>query len=124
MRGELDATDVPLAAAVATPTPKRPRSSSRSRSSPERSGVPLALLEAVAREGLLLPRVHDGVERYTASDIAIVQQGLSLLERASRSPSCSHWRASTTDATRDIAEQAVALFDDHVRQPLRLSRPS
>ena len=41
---------------------------------------------------------------------------------ASRCRSCSRWRASTTTATREIAEQAVALFDEHVRH--RCARPT
>ena len=73
------------------------RSSSRSPSSRERSGVPAALLEAVAREGLLVPRVHDGDERYTASrrrDRA--RRAWRCSNRASRSPICSRSRERTT----------------------------
>ncbi len=120
--GEIDATDVPLAAAVATADTEAPEEFLTLTELSERSGVPLALLEAVVREGLLLPRVHDGVERYTTADIAIVQQGLSLLERGLPLPELLALAREHTDATRDIAERAVALFDEYVRQPLRLSQ--
>ena len=64
--GDLDATDAPLAAAVAAPTPRRPRSSSRSPSSPSARACPVALLEAVAREGPARRRAcTTASERYT-----------------------------------------------------------
>ena len=63
-----------------SPSPKRPRSSCRSPSWPSAPAVPPALLEAVAREGLLVPRIHEGGERYTAADVDVVRAGLSLLE--------------------------------------------
>jgi DNA-binding transcriptional MerR regulator len=68
LAGEIDATDVPLAAAVAS-----------------------AAADTGAREEFLtLPELAALAREHTA-------------------------------ATRDIAEQAVALFDEHVRQPLRTS---
>jgi DNA-binding transcriptional MerR regulator len=121
LSGEIDPTDVPLAAAVAA--------ANNDADSPEelltlaelsaRSGVPLPLLEAVAREGLLLPRVLDGREHYTDADVAIVRQGLSLLERGLPLPELLALAREHTAGTREVAEQAVALFDEHVRQPLR-----
>ena len=65
--------------------------------------------------------MHDGEERYTTADIAIVQQGCRLLERGFPLPELLALAREHTAATRDIAEQAVALFDEHVRQPLRTS---
>jgi hypothetical protein len=86
--------------------------------------VPLPLLEAVGREGLLLPRVHDGTERYTSADVTIVQQGLALLERGLPLPELLALARRHTAATTEIAEDAVALFDEFVRQPLRRSDAS
>ena len=66
-----------------------------------------------------MPRVHDGEEHYTDADVAIVRQGLSLLERGFPLPELLALAREHTTATREIAEAAVALFDEHVRQPLR-----
>jgi DNA-binding transcriptional MerR regulator len=119
LHGEIDATDVPLAAAVAAADAETPEEFLTLEQLAERSGVPFPLLEAVAREGLLMPRVHDGEEHYTDTDVAIVRQGLSLLERGLPLPELLALAREHTNATRDIAEAAVALFDEHVRQPLR-----
>ena len=52
--GELDETDAPLAAAVAAADAERPEEFLTLAELAERSGVPVALLEAVARERLLV----------------------------------------------------------------------
>lgn len=121
LAGDLDATDAPLAAAVATADAESPEEFLTLPELAQRSGVPLPLLEAIAREGLLLPRVHDGAECYTTADVDIVRQGLSLLERGLPLPELMALARDHHAATREIAEQAVALFDQHVREPLRAS---
>ena len=83
--------------------------------------MPPALLEAVAREGLLVARAHDGGERYTASDVVVVQAGLKLLESGFPLSDLLALARVHNEATHDIAEQAVALFDRYVRVPLRTS---
>jgi DNA-binding transcriptional MerR regulator len=115
--GDLDATDAPLAIAVADADAREEFLSIADLAT--RAGVPEALLDAVAREGLLVARVHDGEERYTASDIAIVRAGLSLLEAGFPLPDLLALAREHNESTRDIAEQAVALFDRYVRTPLR-----
>jgi DNA-binding transcriptional MerR regulator len=122
LSGEIDATDVPLAAAVASADAEDREEFLTLTQLADRSGVPLALLEAVAREGLLLPRVHDGAERYTSADVEIVQEGLSLLERGLPLPELLALAREHTVATRAVAERAVALFDEHVREPIRTSQ--
>ena len=98
------------------------RSSSRSQSSAERSGVPDALLEAVAREALARRRACTTASpRYTTADIAVVQQGLRLLEQGLPLPDLLALAHEHHETTRDIAETAVALFDRYVRAPLRAS---
>ena len=119
LSGDLDATDAPLAVAVAVAD--SPEEFLTLGELAERSGVPPALLEAVAREGLLVPRIHDGGERYTASDIDVVRAGLSLLETGFPLSDLLALAREHNETTRDIAEQAVALFDRHVRTPLRES---
>src|SRR5690606_33090153 len=46
----------------------------------ERTGVSKAVLEAVERQGLLVPRTVDGQPRYTAADVETVRAGLTLLQ--------------------------------------------
>ncbi len=121
LRGELDAADEPLAAAVAAADAEgeAPEAFLTLEELAERSGVPLALLDAIAREGLLVPRVHDGEPRYTEADARIVSAGLQLLESGLPLPELLALARRHHDVTRGIAEDAVAMFDEHVRAPLR-----
>ncbi len=126
LTGELDAADEPLAAAVAAAASGS--SSSADGSAEEfvtaeelavRSGVPLPLIESVARDGLLVPRLHDGEPRYTADDVRIVSAGLRLLQAGLPLPGLLDLAHRHHDAVRDVAAHAVELFDQAVRQPLR-----
>jgi DNA-binding transcriptional MerR regulator len=83
----------------------------------ERSGIPLALLQAVEREGLLAPE-RGG---YTNADVAVAQAGLSLLQEGLPLPEILELARRHHAAMRQVAETAVQLFDEHVRQPLRQS---
>src|SRR5919108_2090300 len=77
LSGELEPADEPLAAAVAgAETGELVSAEELAR----RSGVPLPLLEAISREGLLVPRVAGGEAGYTADDVRIVSAGLRLLQ--------------------------------------------
>jgi DNA-binding transcriptional MerR regulator len=119
--GRLDPTDVPLATAVAEADAEAPEEFLTLAELAARSGVPDVLLEAVAREHLLVPRVHDGEPRYTTADIAVVQQGLRLLEQGLPLPDLLALAHAHHETTRGTAELAVALFDRYVRTPLRES---
>jgi DNA-binding transcriptional MerR regulator len=123
LSGGLDATDAPLAVAVAEADADAdgPEEFLTLTELAQRSEVPLPLLEAVAREGLLLPRLHDGGERYTSADIAIVRQGLALLEHGLPLPELMALARDHNVATRELSERAVAMFDEFVREPLRHS---
>jgi DNA-binding transcriptional MerR regulator len=121
VRGELDPADEPLAAALASADAEGdvPESFLTLEELAQRSNVPYALLEAIAREGLLVPRVHDGEPRYTEADAHIVAAGLRLLEAGLPLPDLLALARRHHDTTREIAEDAVAMFDSHVRAPLR-----
>jgi len=119
LNGDLDATDAPLAVAVAGAD--APEEFLSLGELADRSGVPEALLEAVAREGLLVARVHDGGERYTSGDVDVVRAGLALLETGFPLSELLSLAREHNASTHDIAEQAVALFDRYVRTPLRAS---
>lgn len=131
LRGELDSADEALAAAVSeavsdgasdtSDVPDVPADSFGIEELSRRSGIPLALLQAVAREGLLVPRRHDGEDRYTAADVEIAAAGLRLLEAGLPLPEVMDLARRHDAAMRDVAERAVTLFDDHVRQRLRVS---
>ncbi len=119
LSGDLDATDAPLAVAVAVA--EAPEELLSLAELAERSEVPPALLEAVAREGLLVPRMQDGAERYTTADVEIVRSGLALLEAGFPLSDLLALAREHNDTTHDIAEQAVSLFDRYIRVPLRES---
>jgi DNA-binding transcriptional MerR regulator len=119
LHGELDPTDASLAAAVAATDGGAAEEFLTLEELAARSGVPEALLEAVAREGLLVARVHDGAPRYTSADAAVVRHGLALLEQGLPLPELLALARTHHDATLAVAERAVELFDAHVREPLR-----
>jgi DNA-binding transcriptional MerR regulator len=114
--GELDAADEPLAAAVVAASDGELLTLEELAG---RAGVPAALLEAVVREGLLVPRSRDGEPRFAASDVTTVASGLRLLEAGLPLPELLALAERHHAATRAIAEHAVTLFDVHVREPLR-----
>ena len=120
--GELDRADEPLVAAV---------SEAASAGGEEefvtagelaaRSGVPLPLIESLAREGLLVPRLQGGEPRYTADDVRIVSAGLRLLQAGLPLAGLLDLARAHHAAVRAVAAQAVELFDSAVRRPLRES---
>lgn len=83
------------------------------------SGVPSGLLRAVERAGLPLGRSVDGEERYTAADIDLVRQGMRLLEAGLPLDALLDIATGYDAVARSLAERAIALFDHHVREPVR-----
>jgi len=114
--GELDATDARLAAAVADESGDELLTLAELAA---RSGVPDVLLEAVAREELLVAQRRDGFVGYAARDADVVRAGLALLDAGFPLPELLELARRQHEMTRAIAEDAVAMFDDFVRQPLR-----
>jgi len=124
LSGELDSADEALAAAVS--------SSLSGASSPvapvfdldelaRRTGIPLPLLQAVVREGLLVARRVDGTEVFSDEDVAVAAAGLRLLELGLPLPELMDLARQHDAAMRSVAERAVTLFDTHIRHPLRSS---
>jgi DNA-binding transcriptional MerR regulator len=120
LSGELDPADEALATAVAA-RDDQPEALITLEELAQRTGIPLALLEAVSREGLLVPRRHDGHPWFTSADADIAGAGLGLLDAGLPLPEVLELARRHHDAMRDVAERAVALFDTHIRQPLRTS---
>jgi DNA-binding transcriptional MerR regulator len=118
VRGELDAADESLVAALEAEgdTPEAPFTIEELA---ERSGIPLTLLVALADDGLLIPRRHAGVDGYTDDDVAVARSGMALLSHGLPLPEVLDLAREHHAAMRAVAERAVALFDEHVRQPLR-----
>jgi DNA-binding transcriptional MerR regulator len=85
----------------------------------DRSGIPRPVLDAVVREGLLVPhRVH-GEDRYSQADVTAAAAGLRLLQHGLPLPELLDLARVHTVAMRATAEKAVDLFDRYVRQALR-----
>src|SRR5207302_234721 len=85
----------------------------------QRSGMPTALLRAAERAGLTIGRRIDGEERYTPADVEMVRHGLRLLEAGLPLGVLLDLATSYTKAARETAEEAVELFDEHVRKPIK-----
>ena len=119
--GELDRADEPLAAAVvgAADEDSGAEEFLTRDELAARSGVPEALIESIVREGLLVPRRHEGDARFTTADVDIVAAGLRLLETGLPMPELLALARRHHEATRETAERAVAMFDTYVREPLR-----
>ena len=111
--GELDAADEALASALTGGGSRAEQLTLDELAS--RSGIPLPLLEAVAREGLLTSRLGF----YDTDDVEVAKAGLRLLERGLPLPEVLDLARRHHAAMREVAERAVELFDEHVRQPLR-----
>jgi DNA-binding transcriptional MerR regulator len=120
--GELDRADEPLAAAVSEAVaPDGDEEFVTAEQLAARSGVPLPLIDSLAREGLLVPRLHQGEPHYTADDLTVVAAGLRLLGVGLPLPGLLDLARAHHAAVRAVAAQAVELFDSAVRQPLRQS---
>jgi DNA-binding transcriptional MerR regulator len=118
--GELDPADEPLAAAVVgAQTGDDAGELLTLEELAARTGVPEAILETVTREGLLVPHRRDGTDRYASSDVELVAAGLRLLEAGLPLAELLALARRHHEMTRAIAEDAVAMFDVHVREPLR-----
>lgn len=121
LAGELDPADEQLAAAVAGAGDDLPEELFGIDELANRLGVPQPMLDALLREGLLIPRVVDGTARFTPADVAMLTGGMKLLEAGLPLPELFALARHHHAVTREVAAQAVELFDTWVRKPLRAS---
>ena len=119
VRGELGAADADLAAAVAEARGDADDVSLSLDAFAADSGVPASLIQAVEREGIRIGRDVDGERRYAESDIAMVRAALRLLEFGLPLGDLLGLARDADHALRDLAQRAVDLFDEHVREPIR-----
>jgi DNA-binding transcriptional MerR regulator len=118
----LPAADAALAAALAGPIPGEDSADVELltlEQLAEHSELPTSLLEAVEREGLLIPRMSGGQRRYTRADADALRAGLALVEAGLPLDELFNLAREHTAAMRTIAGNAVELFVRFVRDPIR-----
>jgi DNA-binding transcriptional MerR regulator len=120
--GELDAADEALVEAVVAGNDEADGEPEEFWTLAElgaRAGVPETLLEALEREGVLVPRYQHGEARYTEADLVALRAGLKLLEFGLPLGEVLDVARAHQEAARQVAERAVDLFDRHIRQARR-----
>jgi hypothetical protein len=81
----------------------------------DRYGLSPVLLEALAREGLLIPAVTDPDPRFPSSEGEVVRAGLALVEAGLPLGELLDLARRMDDAMRPLAARAVEVFADFVR---------
>ncbi|HSJ45527.1 MAG TPA: MerR family transcriptional regulator [Euzebyales bacterium] len=119
----LPAADAALAAALSGPLPGEDGDTEVELLTLEQladhAELPASLLEAVEREGLLIPRATDDDRRYTLADVEALRAGLALVEAGLPLDELFSLAREHTAAMRTIADHAVELFLRFVRDPIR-----
>lgn len=123
--GELDPSEEALALALAGPLPGEgvvggAQETMTLDALAVRTGASRTLLEALKREGLLIPR-GDEEDPYTAEDARAVEAGLTLLEAGVPLSELLALARDHDEAMRGVAEHAVELFARYIRDPLQQS---
>ncbi|HEX7098504.1 MAG TPA: hypothetical protein VF377_04640 [Acidimicrobiia bacterium] len=90
----------------------------------DQSGLSMPLLEALTREGLLLPRIDEGEPRYHPDDAEAVKAGLELVEAGLPLGELLDLARRADQAMRPVAEAAVDAFLRFVRDPVQGTAPS
>lgn len=124
--GDLDAADEALVRAVAEPpadsgATEGPESFLTLDEVARAAGISSALLDAVVREGLLVPRYVAGEPRFTRADVEAVGAGLALLEAGLPLSEFLALAREHDAAVRGVAGKAVEAFLHFVRDPIRAS---
>jgi len=79
------------------------------------TGMPEALLAAIQLAGLVEPIRAGGEDRFSEADVAMARAGLRILGAGFPLQELLALAVSHANATRTFAEQAIELFDRHVR---------
>ena len=85
----------------------------------DRTGLPPTVVEAVAREGLLHPVPGIDPPRYGEDDVTVLAAGARLLEAGLPLGELLDLARRTDDTLRGLADHAVDVFLDFVRDPVR-----
>lgn len=89
-----------------------------------RTGLSPTVLEALAREGLLIPRVEEPEPRYHLDDAEAVRAGLELVEAGLPLAELLEVARKADEAMRPVARAAVDVFARFVSDPLEGASPS
>lgn len=81
------------------------------------TGVPEALVQAAVQAGLITPLEVRGEERFARSDLEMVAAALEILGMGMPLEALLELAAQHAANVDALAEQAIDLFDDHVRKP-------
>ncbi len=81
------------------------------------TGVPEALIASAVQAGLIQPLEIQGEERFPRSDLEMVAAGLEILGMGMPLDRLLELAAQHAANVDRLAEQAIDLFDDHVRKP-------
>ena len=117
--GDLDAADEALVAAVVG---REPAGTSRVLTKDDlarETGVSPALLDAIEREGLLVPSAGPDGPAYSDGDAAVVRAGLELLSAGLPLSELLALARGHDEAMRATAGRAINLFLEFVRGPIR-----
>ena len=79
------------------------------------TGMPEALLAAIQLAGLVEPIRAGGEDRFSEADVAMARAGLRILGAGFPLQELLALAVSHANATKSFAEQAIELFDRHVR---------
>ena len=81
------------------------------------TGVPEPLIASAIQAGLIAPLEIRGEERFTRSDLEMVVSALEILGMGMPLDRLLELAAQHAENVDRLAEQAIDLFDDHVRKP-------
>jgi DNA-binding transcriptional MerR regulator len=82
------------------------------------TGMPEALIASVVEAGLIQPLEIQGESRFPRSDLDMVRSALEILGMGLPLDRLLDLAAQHVASVDRLAEQAIDLFDDHVRKPL------
>jgi hypothetical protein len=85
----------------------------------DRAGLPAAVVEAVAREGLLHPVPASDPPRFAEDDLTVLRAGTTLLEAGLPLGELLDLARRTDQTLRELADHAVEVFLHFVRDPVR-----
>ena len=115
---DVSATDTLLAVAVAGREDKLEGARLTREELEERTGVPSQVIEALAAANLI-GGVAGSTTSYAVADADLVATGVTLLEVGLPLDELLRLARRHHEATLEIAEEAVDMFDRHVRRPIR-----
>lgn len=122
----LDPVDAALAAALGVPDPEAGHDELVTIDQlAEDAEVPVAVLEAIEREGLLVARsgsVETGDARFAAADSPTVRAAMQMLETGLPLAEFLDLARRADRLLRELADEAVETFLLYVRDPVRGSR--